>query len=256
MPDRQLYYVISKDLQYGNGIRVKTLEAMNKSIQRHKLKNAWTLVISIHGSRGVISVVGGDRRPNASGVYRAKDIKRIFKDPAFEKWRRQWGPNHVVLVGCQVEKQFEQVILDAFLKPKSTQKAKGLGSSCRPDTDLRTFEWTINGKVQPINSYTKRKKMDKAGKAALNKELAALNTKYGYFGAPPVQSSRVLHYYFSEEPRGVWPVIVVSKNYTATAINFWNRDHNARFLLKTCPHFRGKVLKGRNSKSPPNPQKE
>jgi hypothetical protein len=35
----------------------------------------------------------------------------------------------------------------------------------------------------------------------------ALNTKWGYFGAPPVPDAEVLRYYFDEIPKGAWVLV-------------------------------------------------
>jgi hypothetical protein len=54
-----IYYVVSKDLNYGNGIVVADLEELKKRLLASKPEGDWHLVISIHGAQEVISTEGG-----------------------------------------------------------------------------------------------------------------------------------------------------------------------------------------------------
>ena len=250
MPDRLRYYVVSKDLQYGDGKLVSSLESMKRHMQRRKMNLDWTLVISIHGTIGYISVVGGKRDANQKGVYNAAKIQKIFSDDStFTKWRDQWGPDHVVLVGCQIDQDFERVILKALLKRGAKQKAVGLGKGCRPDTFIKSFQWSVKdgAPVKDIDSWSDWKKLGASGRTALKDQLAEWNTKYGYFGRPKVSDAQLLDYYFNEEPRGEWPIVTVSVNYKPHDEPYATRNSNPRFFGKMCPQHR-KFLKRKKQK--------
>ena len=256
MSTRQIYYVVAKDLQYGDGIVLKDLEAMKASMLKQTPRGTWTLVISIHGSLGVVATRGGFlKNKNAAGVYDAADIKRLFNDDKkFVDWRKEHGPNHVVLVGCQIELPFEKVIIQALVNPNSRQQAIGLGARCRPSTLVVALYWEHKGKEIDIITRSDWNKISQKGRNTLNKQLSDLNRDYGYFGAPAVPDAQILDYYFDEAPKGAWPRVGVSLNYKEQpGISFWKRSQNADFLLKICPEHSGNKLKNRQSKPPPAP---
>jgi hypothetical protein len=248
MPDRLRYYVVSKDLQYGDGKLVSGIESMKKHMQRRKSNLDWTLVISIHGTIGYISVVGGKRDATQKGVYNAAKIKKIFNgDTQFTKWRDRWGPDHVVLVGCQIDRAFEAVILKALLKPTSKQKAVGLGKGCRPDTYPETFTWSETGSkpYKDIDSWSDWKDLSQDGRTALKDQLASWNKKYGYFGRPKVPDAQLLDYYFNEEPKGEWPIVTVSVNYKPSKVSYATRNSRPQFFGKMCPQHRKFLKRGK-----------
>ncbi len=247
---------MAKDLQYGDGIEVKDLEAMKASILKKTPRGTWTLVISIHGSLGVLATRGGYlKNKNAAGVYDAADIKRLFNDDKkFVTWRKKYGPNHVVLVGCQIELKFEKVIIQALTNPGSRQKAIGLGVGCRPSTNIFALYVKRGSKEIDIVTRGDWNKITQDERNARKKQLSELNRKYGYFGAPAVPDAQILDYYFDEAPKGAWPRVGVSLNYKEQPdISFWKRSQSANFLLKICPLHGGNKLKNRQSRPPPAP---
>jgi len=249
--DKVIYFVVGdKKLNSGNGIYVKDLEEMKKRLTRKRPKGKWRLVISIHGAEDLIATQGGYlRNRQAKGAYEAGDLKRLFSDdPEFVKWRNAYGPTWTTLNACQVHKQFESVLIKSFNKPKSTQKAQGLGKGCRPATE--TKQYYRAGHDKPIENRSQWKRLSKDEKKDLVNILAELNRKFGYFGSPPVSKPELLHYYFDEEPKGGWPVVTVSHNRADTGISYYNRTQNARFLGEKCRGHLG-PMRGRKSKVPP-----
>lgn len=256
MSTRQIYYVLAKDLQYGNGIMVDSMDAMKKSLLKKTPKGMWNLVISIHGSLGVLATRGGYlKRKDTKGVYREADIDKIFNDDKkFVAWRKKYGPNRVILVGCQVELKFEKHIIKTFVKPTSKQKAIGLGARCRPHTIVTTLFWEQDGKDIDIDSRTDWRKLSGSARRILTDQLKEWNRKYGYFGAPPVPDADLLDFYFDEAPKGRWVFVTVSLDYKDQPnITFWNRGQSAEFLMRVCPAHAGDKLRKRNSKAPPMP---
>ena len=236
----QLYFVVGDyGLDSGNGIRVPTLDAMRDRLQRYHqavYRRPWTLVISIHGNEAILGTTGGavvDPTQHGVTIYRAADIRRIFGDPQFRRWRNQFGPSRVVLNACQVNAPFESVILQALLRPGSAQRAQGLGSRCRPDTEIQTVSY--NG--QRIRNLRQWNRLPESQRTSFLRSLQQLNRQFGYFGAPGVPNNRVLHYFFLEEPFGAWPVVRVSYNRRQTTIPFYNRAQHPRFLSQCAGHI-------------------
>jgi len=62
--------------------------------------------------------------------------------------------------------------------------------------------------------------------------LSTLNSKYGYYGGPPVPASEILDYYFDVDPRGAWANVTVGIDRGGTVsdtdIPFWNRTTGPR----------------------------
>lgn len=256
MSTRQIYYVLASDLQYGDGIELGSMEAMKKSLLKKTPKGPWNLVISIHGSLGVLATRGGNlKRTDKKGVYRAAEIDTIFNDDTkFVAWRKKYGPDRLVLVGCQVELDFEKKLIAAFVNPSSKQKAIGLGARCRPHTIITSLFWEEGGKEIDIEKRSQWNKLSHSAKRTLTDTLEEWNRKYGYFGAPPVPDAQLLNFYFDEAPKGRWPIVTVSLDYKDQPdISFWNRGQSANFLMKVCPAHAGEKLRKRNSKVPPVP---
>ena len=227
-----VYFVVGdKKLNSGNGIYVKDLEGMKARLMKLSLTGKWRLIISIHGSEDVIATQGGYLRSrSAKGAYEADDLKKLFGDADFDKWRKAHGPSWTTLNACQVNLPFEKVLLTVLNKPGSTQKAQGLGQACRPYTDIMYY---IDAKKRAIRNKNQWRRLSKTEKKEMEEMLKELNRKFGYFGTPPIDESLLIHYYFEEEPLGGWPTVTVSYNRQDTGISFQNRTQNARFL-KTC----------------------
>jgi hypothetical protein len=251
--DRVVYFVVrDTKLDAGDGIVVKDLEELKQRLLALRPKGEWRLVVSIHGAENVISARGGNlKNPDAEGVYDAEDIKRLFADDAeFRKWRDAHGPAWTTLNACQVHKQFEAAIIQAFNKSTATQNAQGLGKGCRPATV--TMSYTRPGGGQEVTTWSQWRRLPKGEQRELEAMMSELNKKVGYFGGPPVDESLLLHYYFDEEPKGGWPVVTVSVDYADTGISFHNRTQNARFLSEKCKDHLG-PMRSRKATAPPAP---
>ena len=250
--NRLIYFVVGdKKLNSGNGIYVKDLETMKTRLMKFRLKNKWRLIISMHGSQSVIATRGGLlKNPDAKGAYDADELKELFGDDRFERWRKSYGPTWTTLNSCQVQRPFEKVLLDVLNKPVSKQRPHGLGQSCRPYTEVM---WYYDVNDRKIDSKTRWRRMSKSDKKGFEEMLKELNRKFGYFGTPPVAESLLERYYFNEEPLGGWPVVTVSYNRKDTGISYQDRAQNTRFLKKCTKHIGS--LRGRKaSVVPPAPR--
>jgi hypothetical protein len=214
----------------------------------------WRLVISIHGKEDLLSTKASNlKKPQAEGVYRADEIRKLFvDDKQFTDWRKDHGPTWTTLNACQVHMQFESVIIEAFNKAKTSQHAQGLGTACRPDTVV--LQYHRSGHKTPVTTRSQWGALSMSEKKAFERMLSELNTKFGYFGGPPVPETHLLHYYFDEPPKGGWPVITVSLNRHDTGISFYNRATNTRFLTSECKEHLG-PLPPHIPKPPPDTRK-
>lgn len=248
MPDRLLYFVVGdRGLDAGNGLFVLTLEAMRDRLVREQRQHDWTLVISIHGAQNCVATRGGYLEScNAAGAYNANAIQRVFdRNTAFVEWRRRFGPRRVVLNACQVNIPFERVILNALLRPGTTQRPQGLGQGCRPGTEVMYLEY--NNRL--IRTRSQWNRISRADRRSLQEQLRQLNRQFGYFGAPTVSDGLVLQYCFDEEPLGGWPVVRVTHLRRDATIPFYNRTQHPQFLRQCREHIA--PLPGRGPSIPP-----
>ena len=252
MPDLLMYFVVGdRGLNSGNGIVVATLEAMRDRMVRERRPHNWTLVISIHGDQDCIATRGGTLQScSGPGAYNADAIRRIFQGDSeesrrFVQWRRQNGPTRVVLNACQVNSAFEQVIINALLRPGTSQRPQGLGRGCRPGTDVMWIEYNN----RTVRNRRQWRRIPQTDRASLLAQLTRLNQQYGYFGAPSVPSSLILHYYFDEEPLGGWPVVRLTHLRRQTSIPFYNRAQHPQFLRQCTGHIQ--PMRGRRPTTPP-----
>jgi len=257
MPDLLMYIVVGdRGLNAGNGTFVATVEAMRDRLVQESRSHNWTLVISIHGDQDCIATRGGSLAScSGPGAYNADAIRRIFQGDSeesrrFVEWRGQNGPSLVVLNACQVNRAFEQVIVNALLRPGSSQSPQGLGRGCRPGTEVMTLEYNNT----PVRNRRQWMRIRQSDRPSLLAELHRLNREYGYFGAPSVPNGLVLQYYFDEEPFGGWPVVRVTHLRRQTSIPFYNRTMHPQFLRQCTGHI--EQLPGRRPTVPPPLRRE
>jgi hypothetical protein len=226
---RTAYFVIGdRGLDTGGGVFLRTLEALRDRLVTLRIQGDWSLIVSIHGSENFVANAGRAVRGGA-GSYDAAAITRIFGDAEFRQWRDQQGPVRIVLNACQVAFSLERTIISAITRPvppgQPGQPAYGLGTGCRPETIAHTVE--IGGRA--ITTRAQYGRLSPPDRQTFQGMLSPLNTRWGYFGIPPVPADQILDYYFDEAPRGSWVVVQVSVNRVVQDIPFWNRGTNPEF---------------------------
>lgn len=262
-----VYFVVGdKRLNAGNGIYVKNLEEMKARLIDIKQASEWRLVISIHGSMEHLQDFAASSEDGKTLVlYNVKKIHNLFNnDEAFNKWREAYGPTWTTLNACQVYSTFESTIIKALNKPKSNQKAEGLGKDCMPLTTIYTYH--VNGseittrdqfvkyKNEQLKKIPKDKREDneKQLDKDFNNWLKKLNDDYGYFGTPPVPDPLLQQYYFDEAPKGGWPAMTVAVKKTDTNISYYHRvQRNYGKFADQCSEHMGPILPPRTPAVPP-----
>jgi hypothetical protein len=226
----QYYVVGDRGLDAGGGILLHQLSSIRERLRQTQEQQPWTLVISIHGSEGRICDVARPANPDRQ-CYDAGRIQQVFSDAQFAQWRNRYGPTRVVLNACQVSLSFERALIAAVTRAGSGQPAQGLGEGCRPDTESVSVDTELAGMRQPITRRSQYEQLTDPNKEALRNQLEQLNRRWGYFGAPPVNSDRstLLRYYFDEVPRGAWVIVRVSVGRQVHDIPFYNRAQHSDF---------------------------
>jgi hypothetical protein len=246
---RKIEYFVVGDpgLNAGNGIFLRRLEQIKPRLMRLRNRGNWTLVISIHGAENYIANRVRALR-GGPGSYDADALNNIFSnDPDFVQWRNQWGPNRIVLNACQVGANLESAIISAFTRPGARQQPiQGLGTGCRPDTVTEVYRFND----RPITTRQQYTRLSPPDRQAFVRAIETLNSRWGYFGAPPVPNDEVVDYYFDEAPRGGWPVVRVSINRQVTSIPFYNRGQNPQFR-RICTQGVGSLPSRRQTVVPP-----
>ncbi len=246
-----IYFVVGDSgLNSGNGVYVADLEHMKARLLKMKPRGAWQLVISIHGTEDALATRGGFLRTRPTkGFYQAAEIRKLFEDDAaFRTWRETYGPTWVTLNACQVNQQFEAVVINSLNKPQGRQKPQGLGKGCRPLTTIHHY-YDARKRMVTRQIYNR---MSRVEKDDMLSTLSELNRKFGYFGGPPVPEGLLLDYFFDEEPRNAWPVVTVKTGAADTGISFYNRLDNARFLGDKCREHIG-PMRPHIPQAPPAP---
>jgi hypothetical protein len=157
-------------------------------------------------------------------------VEKLAGPEGWDEWRKKYGPTYVVLIGCQVSKAFEAMMLAHLLRDGYQQDAQGLGTGCKPSTESVPYEFGRK-KVKTRRDYIR---LPKEGRDRLLQQMSALNAEFGYYGGPPVPGEQVLEYFFDVEPKGEWVKVTVgkssehSKTLVDTGIPFYNRANGPR----------------------------
>lgn len=229
-------YLTVRDREIGIGGQVvPDLEAVKSTIMRRQQTTGWTLVVAIHGSRDRLAAQQPPDWQKDAVFYDAQKIKAMFGgDPAYVTWRDKFGPQRVVILGCQVGATFEQVIADNMARGGSAARAQGLGEGCKPITRSIVVSWGPEGKEKPVTTRAEYARYSEDDRKGILQELSKLNAQWGYLGMPPVGFDDLLRFYFDEEPKGAWPVVEVNKDVngslTPLGVPYWNRMGNSTFL--------------------------
>jgi hypothetical protein len=205
----------------------------------------WSLMLSIHGSGDRLAAQSPPNWQLNAEFYDGARIKQLFGDKAFTDWRDQYGPQRVVLVACQVSQSFNQLVVDALSRGGKGLLAGGLGPGCKPIASTESIIFQAAG-ARAESKYTQRAQYDALNpndKATFEGIVRVLNTKWGYFGAPPVPDAEVLRYYFDEIPKGAWVRVEVNKEDKSNTLQplgvpYHSRWSDSTFLRECNPMSR------------------
>jgi hypothetical protein len=216
------------DLDQGGGVLVVDLAAAKAKLMQRKIDKPWTLVLAVHASENRLAAQSAPDWQKNAIFYDESAIKALFGgDSAFVTWRDQFGPNRVVLYGCQVTAAFEQTVANNLSRGGKAPNASGLGEGCKPLATTVTFG---------VNSRREYDKLSDTEKEKMLGEVQTANTTWGYYGGPPVPNDEVLDYLFKGPKPGSWSqveVIVKQGDDFVSAkppIPYWNRLSNSTFL--------------------------
>jgi hypothetical protein len=255
-PSQQLYAVRDKGLQLG-GVLVQDLEEFKRKVMSTKIETDWTLVLAIHGSEDRLGAQAPPDWQKDAKFYEAAKIEQLFnKDKDFVKWRDRYGPTGLSLVACQVSASFEGTLIANLTRAGAghqRQPARGLGAGCKP---IATAQKLLDAPATRAGFD----KLPATKRQSIIEKLEALNTKWGYYGAPPVPEDQILHYYYDEEPNGEWVQVevMVGKEHDVaklrkTGIPFWNRTFgpDAAEFRKLCSQGVGELKREHTPAVPP-----
>lgn len=229
-PGSAYFHLVVRDpgLDLGGGVRVSDLADAKSRLMRRKVDKPWTLVLSIHASENRLGAQSPPDWQKNAIFYDASDIKELFGgDSAFVAWRDQFGPNRVVLYGCQVTAAFEQTIANNLARGGKATSASGLGEGCKPLATMVTFG---------VASRLAYDKLAVPEKEKMLSEVQTANTTWGYYGGPPVPNDQVLDFLFKGPNPGSWPQVEVIVKQgdkfvsTKPPIPYWNRLSNSTYL--------------------------
>jgi hypothetical protein len=229
-PGTAYFHIVVRDrgLDLGGGVLVSDLEGAKTKLMTRKVDKPWTLVLSIHASENRLGAQSPPDWQKDAKFYDDADVKRIFGgDSAFVQWRDNFGPNRVVLYGCQVTAAFEQTITNNLARGGQAPSAAGLGEGCKPLATVVTFG---------VNSRREYEGLAESEKTKVLGQVQAANSTWGYYGGPPVPNDEVIDYLFKGPKPGSWAqveVVVKQGNdfvSTKPPIPYWNRLSNSMYL--------------------------
>ncbi len=230
-PAQAVFHLVVRDqaINLGGGKLVPDLEAAKQTLMARKVSGEWTLVLSIHSSDK--DRVAAQEPPNWQDgkFYDKTAINTLFNgDAAFVAWRNQFGPTRVVLYGCQVNADFEQVIADSLSRGGKGRTAQGLGPGCKPASTARYFSAKTRREFAKLPTDEQQK---------MTAEVQAENRTFGHYGEPPVPDDKVLDYLFDGAGKGEWASVELEINGSTPKppIPYWNRTSDPRFLHSCDP---------------------
>ena len=245
-PATSYFHVVVRDsgLDLGGGVLVKDLEDAKTKLTARRIATPWTLVLSIHASQDRLGAQSPPDWTKDAKFYADSDVKRLFgDDSAFVNWRDQFGPNQVVLYGCQVTAAFEQTIADNLTRGGHATNVHGLGEGCKPRSTSESFG---------VQSRAVYDTLSDADKKTVSDKVHAVNRTWGYYGGQPVPDSQELDYLFKGPKPGWWPKVevIVKQGDTYDSANppipYWNRTSNSEFL-RQCTRAVGNLREHRPS---------
>lgn len=263
---QQVYIVRDRSIGLGGGTLVSDLAEFKRRVMRLRNRGDWTLVLAIHGSENRVAAQAPPNWQRNAIFYNADAINRLFSGSAqWVTWRDCYGPNHLALVACQVSIAFERTLISNLTRhavgsgvqsPAPTQTAQGLGTGCKPLSSTQTLT-TVSGR--PLQTRNQYWRLSADEQRQILDELKALNSEYGYYGAPPIPEDQVLHYYFREAPSAAWVIVEIgvgqdNHRVQNTHIPFWNRatGPQASRYRRLCDQGVGR-LRPRQPNVPPAP---
>lgn len=229
-PATAYFHIVVRDagLDLGGGVLVSDLAAAKTRLMQRKIDKPWTLVLAIHASENRLGAQAPPDWQKNAVFYDEARVKSLFGgDSAFVGWRDKFGPNRVVLYGCQVTAAFEQTITDNLARGGKAPTASGLGEGCKPQSTSVTFGVESRRAYDGLAGDEKQKMLG---------EVQAANAAWGYYGGPPLPRDQVLDYLFKGPKSGWWPKVEVivkqGDDYVSAKppIPYWNRLSNATFL--------------------------
>lgn len=230
-PATAYFHIVVRDqgLDLGGGVLVSDLAAAKARLMQRRVDKPWTLVLAIHASENRLGAQAPPDWQKNAVFYDEAAIKSLFGgDSAFVGWRDQFGPNRVVLYGCQVTAAFEQTIDDNLARGGKAPTAAGLGEGCKPQSTSVTFGVESRRAYDGLADDEKQKMLG---------EVQATNDTWGYYGGPPVPRDQVIDYLFKGPKTGWWPKVevIVKQGDDSFApanppIPYWNRLSNSTFL--------------------------
>jgi hypothetical protein len=235
-PATAYYHIVVRDpdIDLGGGVLVNDLTAAKATLMQRRIDKPWTLVLSIHASENRLGAQIPDKPQKTDVFYDANDISKLFGgDSAFVQWRDQYGPTNFVLYGCQVTKSFEQTIADNLIRGGKAPSVVGLGEGCKPLSNAATF---LDAKDKEVKSRAQYDKLSDSEKTDILNLAKEVNSKWGYYGGPPVPDGEVLDYLFKGPKPGSWPrvEVIVKKGDDYVSANppipYWNRLSNSQYL--------------------------
>jgi hypothetical protein len=239
-PATAYFHIVVRDsgLDLGGGVLVSDLAAAKARLMQRRIDKPWTLVLAIHASQNRLGAQAPPDWQKNAVFYDEAAVKSLFGgDGAFVGWRDQFGPNRVVLYGCQVTAAFEQTIADNISRGGKAPTASGLGEGCKPLATTVTFGVESRRVYDTLSDDDKQDVLSKVQSA---------NDTWGYYGGPPVPRDRVLDYLFKGPKPGSWPQVEVivkqGDDYVSAEppIPYWNRLSNSTFL-RTCTRAVGNL---------------
>jgi hypothetical protein len=229
-PGTAYFHIVVRDsgLDLGGGVLVSDLADAKTKLIKRKIDKPWTLVLAIHASQNRLGAQSPPDWQKNAIFYDEAAIKTLFGgDSAFVAWRDKFGPNRVVLYGCQVTAAFEQTIADNLARGGKAPTASGLGEGCKPRATTVTFGVDTRRAYDSLSDPDKQKVLG---------DVQAANNTWGYYGGPPVPNDQVLDHLFKGPKPGSWPQVEVlvkqGDDYVSAnpPIPYWNRLSNSTFL--------------------------
>jgi hypothetical protein len=229
-PGTAYFHLVVRDrgLDLGGGVLVSDLADAKTKLMKRTVDKPWTLVLAIHASENRLGAQSPPDWQKNAIFYDESAVKTLFGgDNAFVAWRDQFGPNRVILYGCQVTAAFEQTIANNLARGGHAPTASGLGEGCKPLATTVTFGVESRRAYDRLSDPEKEKMLG---------EVQAANTTWGYYGGPPVPNDQVLDYLFKGPKPGSWAQVEVivkqGNNYVSAKppIPYWNRLSNSTFL--------------------------
>jgi hypothetical protein len=210
------YHIVTQDedLKIGGAPTHESLEGLKNALMKNRKKDdsQWALWVQMHGWEDVLAYRVDCQPDNDDNpCLTISDLHAIFlTDQKWLEWRKKYGPWKVVFLSCFLTDDMASAVEEIFLRPGAPRTAVGKSLECH--TEILDIPINIGDRNTHIKTRKQYNSLSIENKRVFMDLLHNLK-KVGYcdIDTRKMADQELLHYYFNEDPKGLWLKCTVTR---------------------------------------------